>query len=54
MELRIFEKLTRLRPGDQYFLQVLVEESIRKVANFAVGLSMNNNNNNMNMCRSLL
>ena len=40
-------------------LQASVEVSIKKLANFAVGVSkMNNNminmNNNMNMCRSLL
>ena len=44
------EWLTFLQPGEEYYLQVSVEASVKKSANSAVGVSkMNNNNiNNMN------
>ena len=38
------EWLTRLRPGEEYYLQVSVEASVKKLANFAVGVSKMNNN----------
>ena len=51
--LEFWNKLTHLRPGEEYYLQASLEASIQNyVASFGIGWSKMNNYNNMSMCQS--